>query len=431
MAGENVGNAENTAPGVGGLEPLSTFSTPSTGKHKLDAGIYPAGSWLARYMDYARQREESADSYLIGSVLPIVGAALARRVWLPWGDGRVFANLFSMLAGKPGDRKSSAINQAEKVGRTVIEGKHFLPDAMSAEAMFDEYDEGAGGSPDKLLVTDDANAFLGTLQKTNYGERVGQTLLRLYDCKGLAEAFRRNQEGEAGATRRFIRETSTSVVLGATFNICQFQGHEIRSGLQRRFLYYLAEGHGRFIAVPAKSDQMEFLALCERLAKLTKLKDLEIQFSPEAQDLWTEFQKQNRKQLADGGIGIVQDAYLARLNGQPNHVQKLALIFHAALWMETSGEPQIEIDVSTLQKAIEHSEVCLAAAQALDAISNRAVIQSDADVLLASVQQDFPSKFQGGAVLVLTRTELTSKYAHHSGRRGGWKPDDLYPTTYS
>jgi hypothetical protein len=376
-------------------------------------------------MDYARKREESADSYLLGSILPVVAGMLARRVWLPWGDGRVFPNLFVMLAGKPGDRKSSAINLAERVARTVIDKKHFLPDAMSAEAMFDEFDEETGGSPDKLLVADDANAFLGMLQKTNYGERVGQTLLRLYDCKGLAESFRRNQHGDEGTGRRYISETSTSMVLGATFNICQFQGHEIRSGLQRRFLYYLAEGHGRFIAIPAKSDQMEFLALCERLTKLTKLDGIAFKMLPDAWDLWTDFQEGNRRRLASDGFGAAHDAYLARLNGQPNHVLKTAMIFQSTLWAETDNEPQGLIEAPTLQIAIEHTEFCLTAAQVLDSIANRAQIQQDADVLLAHIAQDFGGKSING-VIELTRTELTGRYAHHSGRRGALTPSDLY-----
>lgn len=425
MGGENIQIVECDPPEIECSKPLSTFSTLSTGKHTLASAIYPADSLLARYLDYARRREESADSYLIGSFLPVVAATLARRVWFPWGDGRVYPNLFTMLAGKPGDRKSSAANLAEKVARAVIDKMHFLPEAMSAEAMFDEYDQDAGGSPDKLLIDDDANAFLGMLRKSNYGERVGQRLLKLYDCKGMGETFRRNQQDHEGTGRRYIPETSTSMVLGATFNICQFQGHEIRTGLQRRFLYYLAEGHGRFIAVPAKSDEMEFLALCERLAKTTKLTDIEFQFSPDGGDLWTGFQKENRKRLAEGGFGAAREAYLARLNGQPNHVLKIAMVFQVALWAETATEPHALIEAETLQTAIDHSELCLAAAQALDGIANRAQIQQDAEVLLANIVQDFKGKSANGSVQ-LTRTELTGRYAHHSGRKGAVTPDDLY-----
>ncbi len=423
--GENVEIGEVGIRGKGRTESHSTFSTLSPSLPPLEAAIYPANSWLARYMDYARQREESADSYLLGSILPVVAATLARRVGLAWGDGQIFPNLFAMLAGKPGDRKSAAVNLAEKVARSVIAKQQFLPDIMSAEALVDEYDERMGGSPDKLLLVDDANAFLGMLHKSNFGERVGQMLLRLYDCKGLVESFRRNQQGKESTPRRCIPETSTSLVLGATFNLCQFHGHEIRSGLQRRFLYYLAEGHGRFIAIPTQSDAQEFGALCARLARLTKLQCVPLRLSPDAEALWTEFQKLNRRRLADAGCGPTNDACLARLNGQPNHVLKISLIFQATLWLETSAEPPGWIEAPTLHTAIQHSEHCLAAAQALDNIANRAQIQQGGDVLLANLFHDFGRKSVKGEIQ-LTRTELTRAYAHHSGRKGTLTPDDLY-----
>jgi hypothetical protein len=419
--GENVESDGGRPAAENGLDPFSTFST---GRFSLDQAIFPQNSWLARYMDFARLREESADSYLVGSILPVISAALARRVRFPWGEGWIYPNLYVMLAGKPGDRKSSAINLAEKIARMVLAKRIFLPDSLSVEALFDEYDEGRGGSPDKLLIADDANPFLGLLQKSNYGERVGDLLLRLFDCKWLAESFRRNKESKEGTPRRFIPETSTSIVFGATFNICQFQGHEIRSGLQRRFNYYLAERHGRFLAVPAKSDQMQLLAVTEVVAKLVSLEDTECQFASEAAELWESFQRENRREL--NATNANRESQLARLNGQPVHVLKLAMIFQAALWGENSSKPFTgRIELATLQTAIEHSEHCVFAAQALDSIGNRAAIQADADVLLANIQSNFQEKARSGAI-VLTRTDLTSAYAHHSGRTGAWKPDDLY-----
>ncbi len=414
---------ETGVPPEGGHGLLSKLSTFSTGGLSLDAAIYPPGSFFARYMDFARRREESADSYLIGSILPVVAAALARRVRFPWGEGSIYPNIFSMLAGKPGDRKSSGINLAERVARIVMDQKQLLPDSLSAEALFDEYHEESGGCPDQLLIVDDANPFLGLLQKSNYGERVGNLLLRLYDCKGLAESFRGNKSEENAKAKRFIKETSTSICLGATFNVCQFQGHEIRSGLQRRFNYYLADKHGRFLVMPAKSDEMELLAVTERLAKLVSLAGVACQFEPDSAERWETFQRENRRQLE--ATNINQESQLARLNGQPTHVLKLAMIFQAALWAESSELFTGRIELPTLETAIAHSEHCIASAQALDAIGNRAAIQADADVLLASIQRDFASKNSNG-VMVLTRSDLTSEYAHHSGRKGALKPDDLY-----
>jgi hypothetical protein len=418
------GGGENVENGVhfnGAADSRSAFSTFSTEGFSLDAAIYPTGSWLARYMDFARLREESADSYLIGSILPVVAATLARRVRFPWSEGWMYPNLFVMLAGKPGDRKSSAINLAEIIARKVLDKKRLLPDSLSVEALFDEYHEESGGCPDQLLIADDANPFLGLMQKSNYGERVGEWLLRLHDCKGLSESFRRNKSGENSAPKRFILETSTSIVFGATFNVCQFHGHEIRSGLQRRFNYYLAERHGRFLVMPVKGNHLELAVVTERLAKLVNLPCTECQFAPEAAELWASFQRQNRQQLEATNL----ESQLARLNGQPTHVLKLAMLFQVSLWAETSGEFTGLIELPTLETAISHSKHCIASAQALDAIGNRAAIEADADVLLARIQCDFSGRKANGAIQ-LTRTELTSKYAHHSGRRGAWKPDDLF-----
>jgi hypothetical protein len=221
----------------------STNSTPGY----VQKAIYPEDSILADWTRLARQHEESADAFIIGSILPICGALLGRRAWLQWGEKRWFANCFAMLAGKPGDRKSSIIDLAEMLARRVLPGNAFLPKSFSPETLFEEYSEEDGGRPDKLWIVDDANAVLTDWRKAVNGERVATRFLQLYDCKGISENFRRNKDGKEGR-RREITETSTSIVFGATFNIACFQGQTLRDGLARRFSYYIAETHGRLIA---------------------------------------------------------------------------------------------------------------------------------------------------------------------------------------
>ena len=417
--GENGESVETTPIGDKSLSPVSTLPPPID---DLQRAIYPESSWFARYMDFARTREESADSYLIAAILPVTAACMGRRICFPWGDRYIYPNLFTMLAGKPGDRKSSAINLAGHFAKFVLDNKHFLPDAMSAEAMFDQYDEDKGGSPDKILIADDANPFLGLLQKSNYGERVGQRLLNLYDCKGLWEAFRRNEENNKNSQRE-IRETSTNMILGATFNICQFQGHEIRSGLQRRFLYYLSENHGRFIPFPPKSAHLIFLEIVEKLKIILKINRHEFVLDNAARELWVEFQRNNRAEMRKYSFG--DEAHVSRLNGQPEHVLKLAMIFQIGVWLENQNNKlNEEISREILEIAIQHSELCLSAGKALEFVSHRAEIKGEADILIAKIIIDFPAPQNGWNRL--TKTQLTAKYASHAGRKGGLSADDLY-----
>ena len=101
----------------------STNSTPGYNQR----AIYPEDSILADWMRIAREQVESADAFIIGSILPVCAALIGRRVYFQWGEQQIFPNCFNMLAGKPGDRKSSIIDLAEMLARRVLPESAFFP----------------------------------------------------------------------------------------------------------------------------------------------------------------------------------------------------------------------------------------------------------------------------------------------------------------
>jgi hypothetical protein len=107
-------------------------------------------------METGRKICEGADCYLIGSILPVVGALLGRRVYMPWGASKVYPNIFALLVGKPGDRKSSTIQIAGRIARECLTTNGIMPHVFSPESMFDEYYE----NPHKFWLIDDANPIL-------------------------------------------------------------------------------------------------------------------------------------------------------------------------------------------------------------------------------------------------------------------------------
>jgi hypothetical protein len=266
----------------------SATSTNPAGDNTQPA-IFPADSILADWMHFAQAQEESANAFLISSILPVCAAMLGRRVWFQCGARRKYTNLFVMLTGKPGDRKSSRILLAENIARLVLPENAFLPASFNPEAMFNEYAEETGGLPDKLWIVDDANATLKDWQKSVNGERVATRFLELYDSKSLSESFQRNRKETANRqARRTIPQTSTSLLFGATFNIAAFQGQEVRAGMSRRFLYYIAERHGRLIVRPGVNDDLAFTALAEGFTELLTPSG-EMDFSPEAATIWGDY----------------------------------------------------------------------------------------------------------------------------------------------
>jgi hypothetical protein len=240
VAGEDLVEMEDFLPGN-----LSSSAELS------QEAIFPSDSIFATYFNLVREITEGADCYVIGSILPVGAALLSRAVSLPWCGKNLCPNLFAIVVGKPGDRKSSTIDLAEIIARKALPPEAFIPLGFSPETLFDEYDKNSGGRPDKLWIMDDANPVLADWKSEVNGERNAARFLRLYDCKDLSESYRRNREKNNPTTqRRVVPQTSTSVLFGSTFSLCMFHKQAVRAGLQRRFLYYVAQTLGREILYP-------------------------------------------------------------------------------------------------------------------------------------------------------------------------------------
>lgn len=89
------------------------------------------------------------------------------------------------------------------MARECLPIEAFLPLGFSPESLFDEYDTGCGGRPDKILIADDANVILTDWHRSGNGERNATRFLSLYDCKALSESYRLNRrEGDVNTQRR-------------------------------------------------------------------------------------------------------------------------------------------------------------------------------------------------------------------------------------
>jgi len=342
-----------------------------------------------------------------------------------------------ILVGKPGDRKSSAINLAHQLARALLVPNRFLPSTGSAEAYFDEYDETVKGCPDKLLICDDANILLGIWKNTSYGENTANGFLRLYDCEDLTETFKRNlkikpQDPKADPSpRRHIPETSTSVLLGATHNAAQFDGQQARTGLQRRFLYYVADHVGRVLDLPQAIAPAEFASLKELFQRLINPRSAVCHFTPGSRSLWSEIRAQvNLQSNAIDGGAPDGEAILARLSSQPVQILKIAMCFQACRAAKTGAAWDGAIEEDILDAAMRHVQLCHVSAGYLDALGRRADIRQRAEVIYCTIVQNAGDEDQEGGdaeerYVTRSRSELTAKFCHHDRPRA-LRPFELY-----
>lgn len=66
------------------------------------------------------------------SMMTSLGAMLGRQFWMPFGDNRIFPNIYTMLMGNPGTRKSTAINRSRKI-IAAAGYEHFAHEKTSKE----------------------------------------------------------------------------------------------------------------------------------------------------------------------------------------------------------------------------------------------------------------------------------------------------------
>jgi hypothetical protein len=406
-------------PVIDWLQNSPNSPNSTCGEHEQPA-IYPSDSILEDYMDYSRGLEESADCYLIGSILPVTAAILERRVYFPWGDKRIYPNIFCMLVGKPGDRKTSAINRAKSIASRSLPENACLPASFSPESMFDEYDENRGGRPDKIWIQGEANTVLGDWKNSSNGERVATRILSLFDCEELSESFRRNARNAGDSPRRYIPETSTSIVFGATFQSAYFQGTTVRNGMERRFLYYIAYRFGRTILRPRSGNSTMLDSLGDRFRSCNELHG-PMDLSPDAEALWDEIQTRNRSEIQSADIFDEGDC--SRLSAVPTYIIKVAMVFQASRWAKESRGPCAIIEPDILSSARDHVYACVEALRAGTILGKRAETQMDAESILARIRTKFPAI--SGSIYV-SRTQLTECFCKNPNRPNGIDTKDLY-----
>jgi hypothetical protein len=382
--------------------------------------VYPADSILSPYLEAARASCESADIYLLGAILPVVGALLGRRVWIEWGQEKMYPNLFMLLVGSAGMRKSSAVRYANRIALVCLGTESFLSERLSVEALFGEYCPEEGGCPDKLMVAEEANALLATWTRTDYGARVAAEFLKLYDCGRLSESFMRNKKKNS-SPKRTIDETSTNALLGGTFKVATFPLEAVKEGIERRFLFAVAETLGRTLPWPEARPTLPTIDFFKTLLALSG--PIYMPRQGDLWDRWLDYQTRNRAQLAQ--LKPEDEVLSARLASCPTHVLKIAQVFEVCRVVYDYPSQQLNsLSLQSLEAAIGFVEQHLRAAAFLDRYAKRKLASEQGELILATIRRDFPP--QRSNTIYATRTELTRKFCMNTGRAGALTIEDLY-----
>lgn len=324
-------------------------------------GVRP-NNFIDAYLAYT-SHTESPVTFQRWSILGALSAWLGKRFYIRHGHSRINANMYVMLMGAAGTRKSTAIKVASKIlkkagystfSASKTSKEQFLADlaktGMPEEGDADEQDslldlnlwgtdggESSMGSCELFVNADEFNDFVG-----NGNIEFLSLLGNLWDIEG---DYRHSKLTSKSV---FVKDPCVSILAGNTatgFSLA-FPKEAIGQGIFSRLLLIHGESTGKRIAFPTAPSEQATAALIQCLLQIRAIATGEAELSEEAKALL--------EYIYNEWSPINDVRFESYCNRRFTHLLKLCLI-HCAARKSKTVEPQDVVLSNTVLTHAEHS----------------------------------------------------------------------------
>lgn len=343
-------------------------------------------SFIEAYLHYTAETE-SPTTFHRWSILSALSAWLGKRFYIKHGHSRINSNMYCMLMGAAGTRKSTAIKIASGILKKAGYGtfaasktskEQFLADLAKTGMPEGDTDEildmnlwGADaadgetsmGSCEIFVNADEFNDFVG-----NGNIEFLSLLGNLWDISG---DYRHSKLTSKSV---FVKDPCVSILAGNTatgFSLA-FPKEAIGQGIFSRLLLIHGESSGRRIAFPTPPSEAATAALIQCLLQIRAVAQGEATLSPEAKAL-LEYIYMEWKPIDD----IRFESYC---NRRFTHLLKLCLI-HAAASKSAEIRQEHVIMANTV---LTHAEHCMPRALGEFGAASKSDVTNKVMMVLAS-----------------------------------------------
>lgn len=257
-----------------------------------------SGPLFDKYFKYV-ERTEPPIVFHRWSLLTSLGAMLGRQFYLPFGDFNIYPNMYVMLIGDPGTRKSTAIKLSKKIlsgtgydkfaaERTSkekflldLEGVEQDDGTVNKNAVMQELfgDVGDGEPKQVFIVADEFNDFVGS------GNIEFLSLLgNLWDWDDQTNPFKQRLKTSRSVS---IYQPTISILSGNTHAgfAEAFPPQAIGQGFLSRLLLIFGESSGVKIAFPERPSEQVKQDLVNYLCEIRAAVHGEAKLSIKARDM--------------------------------------------------------------------------------------------------------------------------------------------------
>jgi len=228
-------------------------------------------NWLSTYFDYVEETESPRHFWLWGGLFTI-GAALQRKVWMPFRTERIYPNLYVMLVAKPGwCRKGAPLHFARDIlkelnipmGIDSPSKRHFTKklDSVSRENHFQVNGVPRSQAPLALISTE-----LSSLLAVDPKGMI-EVLTDLYDCHDSWDY------GTSGAGEDKIKNVCPTCFFGTTpdWMARNLPEEAIGGGFTTRFIILSGTTFYKAVSYPPVPPKALYRDLYLDLAKINQV----------------------------------------------------------------------------------------------------------------------------------------------------------------
>lgn len=301
-----------------------------------------ADGWFRGYLDYTRESEAPAQFHF-GAALTCISGALGRRPLIGWqGSTRLFPNIYALLVGPTGTRKSTAIARALELVQTAFGTTlNVLPSEGSPQGYAGELmRRSLEGSPisDGLGVASELTVMIG---KDAYKEALGKWLTSWYDNDfGPDEKWSRALKG--AGRYELLRPYVCFVGASNMTWLRELPDSLVKAGYMPRHLTFSAMGK-RHVEANPQFDEIEAMALTTLLRERVRELPEKMTLSGDAavyMKRWYEGRVARQEEHEQ------DELFAAWLSRKMPHALKIACV-----WQLVDGGPQDEMQVEWLRRA--------------------------------------------------------------------------------
>lgn len=283
-----------------------------------------------------------------------LGAWAMQDIWFPFGAGKIYPNIYAMLVGDPGSRKSTAIKSMKSLLKEAGYS-YFAGEKTSKEKFLEDLaSNNSGGAGDDLSRVDavlfgdyDSEATPCMIAADEFADFFGNNTMEFVSLLGVLWDFSGVYNNKTKSGQTSINNPNISILGGNTVDtLCRtFPPEVMGQGFFSRILFIHGEANGRKIAFPRIIPDEDTIYMRNELLRVRESFAGQMVASPEAykamETIYTKF-----KGLSD----IRFASYSTR---RFTHFIKLVMIHAAADYSRTIELPHV-IRANTILTHAEH-----------------------------------------------------------------------------